>query len=291
MKYAPLAAAAMLLTSCGTLPEPFYGNPGPTAARLAIPPPPVLIVPTPTGAMLSDDAAKLYADDLATALVAADVPSVAKPADKADWQIITTAHLSNGSVIPHYQITGPDGKTYGSQDGAPVDQAGWANGTPDTLNQAATNDAATLAKLLAAVNASVQQSNPNSLENRPPRLFVAGVSGAPGDGDNALCLDMTRDLPKLGIELVDKPAQADFVINGVVKTKPDANNQILVEIDWMIHDSNNRKIGQVTQLHDLNPSDISPYWGDVAAAAATEGAGGIHEAVQNATLKKPSTSK
>ncbi|OYY03133.1 MAG: hypothetical protein B7Y73_07525, partial [Acidocella sp. 35-58-6] len=80
-------------------------------------------------------------------------------------------------------------------------------------------------------------------------------------------------------------------INGVVKTKADANNQILVEIDWMIHDANGRKIGQVTQLHDLSLSDITPYWGDVAAAAATEGAGGIHEAVQNATLKKTSADK
>jgi hypothetical protein len=291
MKYAPLAAAALLLTSCGTLPEPFYGNPGTAAARLAVPPPPVLIVPTPTNALLSNDAAKLYASDLATALVAADIPSVAKPADKTDWQIITTATLSGTQVIPHYQINGPDGKTYGNEDGASIDAAAWANGTPDTLNHAAVTDAATLSKLLAAVNASIQQSNPNSLENRPARLFVAGVSGAPGDGNNALSLDMTRDLPKLGMQLVDKPSQADFVINGVVKTKADANNQILVEIDWMIHDANSRKIGQVTQLHDLNLSDITPYWGDVAAAAATEGAGGIHEAVQNATLKKTSADK
>ncbi|HQU04069.1 MAG TPA: hypothetical protein PLT25_05060, partial [Acidocella sp.] len=67
MKYAPLLAA-LLLTSCGTLPEPFYGNPGPEGARLSIPPAPVLVVPTPANAMLSDDAAKLYAGDLATAL-------------------------------------------------------------------------------------------------------------------------------------------------------------------------------------------------------------------------------
>jgi hypothetical protein len=41
-------------------------------------------------------------------------------------------------------------------------------------------------------------------------------------------------------------------------------------------------------LHDLAPSDITPYWGDVAAAAATEAANGIHEAIVNATLhKKP----
>jgi hypothetical protein len=42
----------------------------------------------------------------------------------------------------------------------------------------------------------------------------------------------------------------------------------------------------VTQIHDLDPADITPYWGDVAAAAAQEAAGGIQQVVSNAVLKK-----
>jgi hypothetical protein len=61
---------------------------------------------------------------------------------------------------------------------------------------------------------------------------------------------------------------------------------MLVTLIWTVRDSNNRVIGQVTQLHDLNPSDITPYWGDVAAAAAAEGASGVQQVITNATLHK-----
>jgi hypothetical protein len=285
MKYLPLFLAC-LLTACGTLPEPFYGDPGVEGAKLATPPAPVLIVPPPDNAMLADDSAKLYATDLANALAALDVPSVARPAQKTDWRVTTTAQLNGTNVVPHYAITGPDGKAYGGQDGAPVPAQDWANGNPAALNTAATADALTLTKLLARVNADVQQSNPRSLENRPPVIFFSGVTGAPGDGNHALALNMNRDLPGLGVQQTSKPAQADYTVNGVVKTQPDTGGQILVEIDWLVHDSNNRIVGQVTQLHDLDPADITPYWGDIAAAAAAEGASGIHTVIENDTLKK-----
>lgn len=285
MKYAALTLA-ILLAGCGTLPEPFYGNSGPVSAKLSLPPPPVLVIPTPGSAMLANDSAIAYAADLATALVAADIPSIARPATKTDWRITTTATINANIVTPHYAITGPDGKTYGTEDGAPVPAAEWANGNSTALQTAATTDAATLAKLLTGINAKIQQSNPNSLENRPARVYLTGISGAPDDGNTSLALNLNRDLPKLGLTLAPNPGQADFTITGIVKTSPDTNNQTLVEIDWIIKDANNRKIGQVTQLHDLNLPDITPYWGDIAAAAATQGATGIAEAVHNATLRK-----
>jgi hypothetical protein len=274
------------LASCGTLPEPFYGNPGAEGAKLAIPPAPVLVIPTPSRALLSDDAAKLFAGDLAAALVALDVPTITGPADKTDWLIDTTAALSGSSVTPHYAVIGPGGKVFGARNGAPVPAADWASGNPYILNAEATTDALAVSKLLAVVNAAIQQSDPESLENRTPRVFFTGVTGAPGDGDNSLALNMNRDLPNLGFDIAATPAQADFTIDGAVKTKPDQGGQTLVEIDWSVHDNYKRKIGQVTQLHDLNLADITPYWGDVAAAAAQEGATGIQQVIQNDRLKK-----
>ena len=281
-----ILALPLALAACGTLPEPFYGDPGREGARLSIPPAPMLVVPPPTGAMLDDNSAKLYAQDLAAQLVNFDIPSIASPAIKADWKLTITAKLAGNNVIPDYAITGPDGKTYGNNPGAPVSAAAWANGDASALNAAAATDAQTLSKTLAAINASIQQSNPNSLENRPPRIFVGAVTGAPGDGDTALPLNLGRDLPGPDDEVVTDASRADFTVTGHVKTQPAANGQILMELDWSVLDSNHRKIGQVTQLHTLAPSDISPYWGDVAAAAATEAASGIQQVVMNATLKK-----
>jgi hypothetical protein len=279
--FLPLALAA-----CGTLPEPFYGNPGPEGARLATPPAPVLMVPAPTGAMLDDASAGLYAKDLAAQLANMDVPSIAGPAGKADWKLVATAQLAGNDVIPAYTVTGPNGKIYGHQQGAPVPTAAWANGDAGALLSAATADARPLSKLLASINARVQQSNPLSLENRPPRLFLGAVTGAPGDGDTALPLDLSRDLPGPDVQLVTNATRADFTVTGVVKTTPNGQGNVMVELDWTVQDANHRKIGQVTQLHALAAADISPYWGDIAAAAATEAASGIQQVVINAKLKK-----
>ena len=78
----------LLLAGCGTLPEPFYGNPGREGAILSLPPAPVLMVPAPTGALLGNDEAKLYAGDLATQLANMNVPSIFGPAVKNDWQLV-----------------------------------------------------------------------------------------------------------------------------------------------------------------------------------------------------------
>lgn len=281
-----ILALPLALAACGTLPEPFYGNPGVEGAKLATPPAPVLMVPQAATALMSGAAAGLYAQDLAATLVSFDVPSIAGPAAKGVWRLTTSARRSGDNVVPHYVITGSDGKTYGQLDGTPVAAAAWAQGDPATLTAQAEADAKPLSQSLAAINAQVQQSNPQSLENRTPRIFVGAVTGAPGDGDSALPLNLARDLPGPDDEVVTNAAQADFTVTGLVKTKPDAGGQLLVELDWSVADANHRKIGQVTQLHDLNASDMSPNWGDVAAAAATEAASGVQQVVSNATLKK-----
>jgi hypothetical protein len=279
-------ALPLALAACGTLPEPFYGNPGAEGARLAVPPAPVLMVPAPTGAMLDDNAAKAYAQDLATALVTYDVPSIAGPANPGFWRVTITAKLAGNSVIPDYVFTGPDKKTYGNQQGAPVPAQAWGDGDTAALQAAAGADAKTLSKMLATINAQVQQSNPLSLENRPPRIFVGAATGAPGDGDSVLPMNLGRDLAGPDDEVVTDIKRADFVVTAKIKTQPDGNGQTLVELDWIVQDANHRKIGQVTQLHDLSPGDITPYWGDVAAAAATEAATGVQQVVVNAVLKK-----
>jgi hypothetical protein len=277
----------LLLASCGTLPQPFYGNPGsPEAALLAQPPAPMLMVPTPTTALLSDQAASQYAHDLAAQMADFDVPTVAGPTQKGNWKLGISAALSGNFVIPAYVITGPDGKAYGHQAGSPVGAAAWSAGDATALNNAASTDAPALAKLMGTINAQIQQSNPNSLENRVPRVYVGTVTGAPGDGDVSLPLNVTRDLPGPDIILTKNAATADFTVTGAIKTTPGPQGQIQVELDWFVHDRYGRVAGQVTQIHDLNPTDIEPYWGDVAAAAGQEAAQGITTVVQNAILKK-----
>lgn len=285
-----LVALPLLLAGCGTLPQPLLRKPGAMGARLAVPPPPVLIVPPPPDALLGNRAADAYAHDLAKALVDRNVPSIVRPARPYDWQLEATARTANATVIPGFRIIGPGHKEYGHLTGAEVSGAAWAAGDPATLRQAADAAAPGLVKQLSAINAAVQQSNPASLENRPPRVRLIRVTGAPGDGNHALKLDVSRDLPKLGVVMVDHTADADFLIDGVVKVSP-ANKDgkpgesDLVELDWTVRNRRGGFIGKVSQLHDLKPSEMTPYWGDVAAAAASQAALGLRQVIRNATLK------
>lgn len=290
MKRILALALPLLLAACGTLPQPFLGRPGKEGARLAVPPPPVLVVPPPREALLGNGAASLFAHDIAKALVAQDVPSIARVATAYDWRLKVTATQSGGLVTPEFAIVGPNLKTYGHASGTPVPAAGWADGDPGLLKGSATGIAPELARQLGAINAVVQQSNPKSLANRPAHLLVAGVHGAPGDGDHSLALDVTRDLPRLGLVVVDSKDEADFVVEGRVKVTPNSKPAAggasdLVELVWTVRSQSGAFIGKVTQLHDLQPREMAPYWGDVAAAAAHQAALGIREVIANATPK------
>ncbi|MDD2876395.1 MAG: hypothetical protein PHT60_04100 [Acidiphilium sp.] len=278
------------LAGCGTLPQPFLGRPGPEGALLSVPPPPVLIVPPPQGALLGNVAAHRFASDLAQALVAQDVPSLVQPAAKFDWLLVAQAHTAADRVIPSFSIIGPTGKIYGHATGTPVAAQLWADGDPATLNAAALSAAPDLARQLGTINASVQQSNPLSLENRPSRVMLSGVTGAPGDGNHALALDLRRDLGQLGIVLVQHKDDADFILTGLIKVSPAKNQGTtppsdVVELDWIIRSQSGAFIGKVSQLHDLEPAQMVPYWGDVAVAAAQQAALGIKQVIVNAIPK------
>src|SRR5580704_19037340 len=66
----------LALSACGDLPEPFLGNPGATARRLAQPLTPLLAVPPGTDTLLPDAANQELAKQIAAALQATEVPAM-----------------------------------------------------------------------------------------------------------------------------------------------------------------------------------------------------------------------
>src|ERR1700676_1109902 len=84
-------AGRMLLAACGDLPEPFLGNPGAMARRLAVPLTPMLAVPPPSNALLNQQATRDFADLLALSLQREEVPSLARDPHKTDWRLGITA--------------------------------------------------------------------------------------------------------------------------------------------------------------------------------------------------------
>ena len=276
----------LLLAACGTYPEPFLGNPGLAAARLAVPPPPRLDVPTPATALLPENDAASFAQALAQALAQHDVPAISGPTRKGDWWLRVTADLAAGDpkqrmIAVTYTVYNPHGVAEGSTAAAPVSAETWEQAAPVALNIVADRDAPRIAALMSSIQAAVEHSDPNSLANREPRVDFIGVTGAPGDGNSSLDQAMVHNLGSQGIVVQDTEAGADFALKGRVDLRPGPKGQQRVEITWIVADLYGREIGHLVQMNDVPTGSLDQAWGPVADAVAQQAASGVKEAITN----------
>jgi hypothetical protein len=282
-------ALLALLAACGSLPRPFEGRPGSLATQLAQPPPARLAVPVPTNALLSDEASQAYAEAVADALQQQEVPAVVDIARSGDWRLAVTAELRGDKVVPIFAVLDPNGQQRGATEGGSVDAALWADGTKPTLEKAAAAAAPALAELLTSIEAARRLSDPNSLANRPARIQVKTVTGAPGDGNHSLTRQIRLQLPQVGELVQDKAAGADFVVEGQVHIAAGAGGMQRVEIQWIVSDMRGAELGRVVQLNEVAPGTLDKVWGDVALVVAQEAAGGIRDVITNQTGPRAST--
>jgi hypothetical protein len=273
-------AAVLAIAGCGDFPRPFMGNPGATARRLAVPPPPRLLVPVPGDAMLSDTGSRQFADALATALQNHEVPAVTDSPRTDDWRLIVHATMQGESVVPVFTVVDPRGVDQGKTQGAAVPTADWAAATPALLKKTAEADAPGIGTLLTHIEAALMQADPNSLYYRAPHVMVAAVTGAPGDGDFSLTAQMRDKLSHLGPIVQDTPDGADFILRGQVRVAPLPGNQERVEIQWLMFDAQKHDLGRIIQLNEIPAGTLNGFWGDVAVVVAQEAAAGAEEVIQ-----------
>lgn len=270
--------ALLALSGCGDLPHPFAGSPD-RPRRLSQPPPARLAIAPPSDALLPDAAGAVFSGDVVGALVDREVPAVAGPARDGDWRLVVSAELRGDKVVPAYTVQNPKGEPKGTAQGHAVDAASWSAATDATLQQVASADAGSIASLLTSIEAARQRSDPNSLVNRPAKLFVKGVSGAPGDGDRSLARNLREQLTHDGAQLTDAAEDSDFSIEAKVRTDAGKPGVTRVEIQWIVTDAAGHERGRIIQLNDVPAQSVAEYWGDVAVAAATEAAGGVRRVV------------
>ncbi len=288
-----LAPTALLaLAACGDLPQPFKGRPGLLASRLAQPPPSRLSVPVPAESLLSDAAAAAWAGAVAEALVAEEIP--ASPGRRrSDWALVMSAEVHGAQVVPTYTVQNPKGEAQGTSEGSGVPAADWASGSPAVLKAAAVQAAPGIAALLGRIEAARQLSDPNSLMNRPARIYFSGVTGAPGDGNTSLPAVMRSKMAALGLVVQDTITGADFTLRGEVHTAKGAGNTTRIEVQWYVNnaDATGAERGRIVQLNEVPPGILDQYWGDVAVAVANDAAGGVRDVILNAGARRPDATK
>ncbi len=288
-RLSPLALLLPLLASCGDLPQPFLGNPGAVGRVLSQPPTPRLAVPAPDDALLSDEASRKFADALAAGLQTEEIPAFAETPHSTDWRLITSAHMEGSSVVPVFKVVDPTGKDRGQIAGAPVATQDWASSAPATIGTAATEAAPKISNLLTSIQTAAMHADPNSLYNRPAKVQVADVTGAPGDGDLALTKQLKTKLAALGPMVQDSATGADFIVQGDVKMVPIPGHQERVEIQWSVKNASGDERGKVVQLNEIPAGSLDHYWADVAMVVATEAAGGVNDVILRQSGRKEGT--
>ena len=280
-----------LLSACGDLPEPFIGNPGATARRLAQPLAPLLAVPPGSDTLLPDAANRELAKQIAVALQASEVPALVRAPEKTDWRLVTRAERDGNAVRPLFSVQNPQGKEEGSAEGELVPLQAWANADPALMQQVAAEAAPRIGAVLTSIRVARDKADPNSLYNRPAKVMVAAVTGAPGDGDQSLTQQMRARLAVLGPVVLTTPAGADFVVQGDVKVVPIAGHQERVEIQWSVKTASGDERGRVVQLNEIPAGTLDRYWGDVAVVVATEASNGVNDVIKRQSGHDPNETK
>lgn len=265
------------------MPRPFEGRPGALASRLAQPPPARLAVVAPDQALLTTASAAQYAAAVAGAMQDEALPAVAEAVRPGDWRLELLAELRGAQVVPSFRVRDPAGVEKGRAEASPVPAAAWAEAAPETLRRAGREAAPTVAALLAGIEAARREADPNSLVNRPVRVQLRPVTGAPGDGNRSLALHMRDQLTQLGMVVQDKPDSADYAVAGEVVVADMAGGQQRVEIRWKVADGRGTEAGQVAQLNQVPRGTLAGLWADVAMVVAQEAAGGVRDVIRNQT--------
>jgi len=263
--------------------------PGATALRLSRPPPARLAVPTPSTALLSDESSKAFANAVANALVDQSVPAFAGAVHPGDWRLVVTAEPHGLNIVPTYTVQNPAGVVQGSADGTPVPASAWATGDTATLTHAAATAAPSISALLVNIEAALQRNDPNSLANRPARVQIGAIMGAPGDGSTSLARQLGLELTKIGEVVQDSPNGADFIVTCKINVVPEGAATVRVEIQWIITDVAGREAGRIVQINEIPAGTLDHYWGDVAVVVTQQAAGGVREVILNqlAERQKP----
>ena len=276
-----LLVILVCLTGCGGLPQPFFGAPGRNGALLTAPPPARLAVPIPAQSLLTDAASVMWATATATALANDALPAFSGPARPGDWSLLLSAASHGSDIVPSYEVLDATGRSQGTTQGMPISAAAWSLADASVLSDAASQAAPRIDALLTNIQAARLHADPNSLQNRPARVYVAGVTGAPGDGDQSLTTQITRKLTNLGIVVQDSASGADYRVRGEVATSPGSGGQLKVELQWVVDDSRGER-GRVVQLNEVPGGSLDRYWGDIAVVAAEQASGGIKDVLFNA---------
>ena len=112
---------------------------------------------------------------------------------------------------------------------------------------------------------------------KPPRgrLAIGVISGAPGDGNEALALALAQALKQYRVTVEANPGPGIYRTKAQVSVTNKDVETDTVRIEWRLMGPNGQSYGTVEQENDVPAGSVNQRWGDTAVYAAAGAGDGL----------------
>jgi hypothetical protein len=282
MRHIILLLLAGILASCQPVPHPFEDvDRLPSTPALRPPDSAGIIVLPIVGAPAA--ASQSLAAAMAEGLRDRDIPASTAVANRGSYRLTGSAAVAPAA----------SGRTLVTIDWTLTTADGTALGHASTRSEAAAQQwqagdrtlAGALAEAAVASIAKLVEGDAPMPGDVAPVLAVRGVTGAPGDGGEALLRAIDDALRRANIDVAPgREAKSIFTLAGRVEMSPPEGGKQQVRVRWILAAADGRELGQVSQENAVPAGSLDGAWGDIAYAVATAAAPGIADLLAHAKL-------
>ncbi len=275
------------LAACGPVPRPFAHQGGPERSNPLIEVPAGLAVRVDPPGGMKPGLARTAAGVIAQRLKKAEVPATTDPAFSASLVLSGVALPPAGTETGlagkiRWRLTAPSGDVVSEfvqlVRGSRQD---WEEGDP-ALGRVIGSGA------VGPILGSIGGAGPAAAEAPAAlrRVRIAGVSGAPGDGDTALADAVRRALLRHGARIVGAEGESDYQIVGQVDLTPPSGGRQDITIRWVVNGADGSELGDIVQRNAIRTGALDRPWGAVAGVIAAAAGPGIIEVMDKAEAAK-----
>ena len=256
----------MLVTACGQVPQPFRPSGQKTAVVARAPGPSTALVVLPlqgTDGIPLDALSDRVVIELQKAEIAATTATIPNRYQLAGEVRRLRGDGPDTTLAFRWTLLDPSGVATDSLDHVEqVAAADWTTARPIAIRGLAVTVAAHLVRL---VNGDL----PVAEEVQPPaRIGLAGISGAPGDGNRALDTAIRAALAKQGLTLGPTSDATRATLELHVAVTPADKTNDRVTLLWLVRDATGRERGRLEQQNTVPAGRLNRRWGDIADLAA-----------------------
>ncbi len=250
-----LAAAMLALQACGPLPRPFKDK---TSNDLAHPRDGAGVVVAPI-----DGGTPQFRNDLPDAVVEAfhamNVPASVNGDLENAYLLEGRAFLHDGRVKVFWLLTNEQGRLVARRMvESDADERSWEDARPRLLREIAGKTAFEIASRLKPMDAVEAPTQ------RPYRLGLKEVTGAPGDGNVTLARAYRAVFREVRVPMVDDLAYADVVLSVKVNVTELNARTDSVEILWELSSPDGEVHGTIRQQNNVPRGFLRGKWGRAA---------------------------